>query len=214
MSKIRFAPSVCLFLLAAFGAAFASGETLLIEIHQRGSSFGSLSNVGDPLHMAFTARAAPGSAEFTLEGWYDSDDVGMTFHATRDVVSGMQVSLSQPSGDFWLDIHSQPRGAHHADELWRTDWDPLLSDIRIQQFVPRLGVGLSGYDLSAVTQTVDLIRYTIGGANTVTSEQEQTIRLYGTPVPEPASVILMLGCHLLVISIIVDRHRLTSRIVN
>lgn len=170
------------------GTELRAEPMLLLEIHQMGSS-SNLSFIGQPLYMAFVVHSMPGQISVGPAGAYDPDDVGMTFNATPEQVDAVEFHLSQPTGRFILDISSFAARTHLADELWRTNWDPQSSDINVQQFVPRFGLGLTGFDLTAVTQTVDRIEYFMLGRD-INSQQEQTIRIYGQPIPEPASVFL------------------------
>jgi hypothetical protein len=163
---------------------------LLIEIHDIGSST-NISYVGVPIYIAFKANGGNGNPpNAILEGLYDSDDVGMTFHATPQNVEAFQAALSMATGEFILITSNHVASGGDADELWRTDRPESL-----RQFVPRLGVGLSGYDLTAVTQTIDRIEYFPG--LTINSQQQQTIRIYGQVIPEPSSLVLLASCHAL-----------------
>ena len=212
MSTHRFFQGVILLSVVGLVGTRARGEpALLIEIHHVGSN-SNISFVGQPLHMAFIARIAPGMNSVELDGTYDVDDVGMTFHATPEVVDAIEFALSQPTGRFALDISSFAPGSHPVDELWQTDWNPKLSDIAIRQFVPRIGLGLSGYDLTAVTQTVDKIEYLMSGRQ-IHSFQEQTIRFYGEVIPEPSSMMLIL-VHGLVCCAAYGRYRSVRGFIN
>jgi hypothetical protein len=150
----------------------------------------NLSFIGQPIHMAFSVQSAPGEDPVRFEGMFDADDVGMTFNATSEFVEAVEFALRQASGSFRLTCCFTPF-AHSADELWRTDWEH--SDITIQQFVPRLGHGLNGYELTAMTQTIDRIEYIQAGRD-INALVEHTIRLYGLGIPEPTTSILLLLC--------------------
>jgi hypothetical protein len=178
----------CIGLLSLFGIIGAQARAepiLLIEIHDTGGGF-NLSHVGAPIFMSFSANGGNGAPPIAkLEGSYDSDDVGMTFYATPENVEAFQAALSLPTGEYGIITSNHVAGGGDADELWRTDLPDYL-----RQFVPRLGVGFTGYDLTAVTQTIDRIEYQPG--ITITSQQEQTIRIYGQVIPEPSSVMLLI----------------------
>jgi hypothetical protein len=180
---------VLLSMLGAVAAEVRAEPMLLLEIHQMGGRT-NLSLVGQPIYMAFSAQSAPGMDPVRLESSYNADDVRMTFNATPEIVDGIEFALRQATGRFSLTCCFIPQ-THSADELWRTDWEH--SDISIQQFVPRRGDGLNGYDLTSVTQTIDNIEY-IQQGQTINSQQAHTIRLYGQVVPEPTSIVLLLSC--------------------
>lgn len=182
-------------LLGAIDAEARAEPMLLLEIHQVGSN-SNISFIGQPLYMAFVARADAGMDPVRFEGTYDADDVGVTFSATPEMVESIEFALTQPTGRFSLDISSFAPSAHPVDALWLS----AVSDLSIQQFVPRLGHGLLGYDLKTITQTIDRIEYQMSGRNIV-SFQEQTIRFYGQPVPEPTTTLLLLCCHAFVLAI-------------
>jgi hypothetical protein len=183
----------CAVLLSLFrlvGADAHAQPKLLIEIHDEATSI-NLSHLGAPLYMAFSANSGNGDPpNAILEGLYDSDDVGMTFHATAENVEAFQIALSAPLGEFGIITSNTSPGGGHADELWLTGFPEYL-----RQFVPRLGVGLTGYDLTAVTQAIDRIEYRTTGINTHVAFQEQTFRLYGQPIPEPSSAALFFALH-------------------
>jgi hypothetical protein len=186
---------VLLSVVGSVGTRARAEPMLLIEIHVEGTSI-NLSHFGAPLYMAFSANSGNGDPpNAILEGFYDSDDVGMTFHATPENVEAFEIALSAPTGEFGLITSNTSPGGGSADELWRTD----LPD-NLRQFVPRLGVGLTGYDLTAVTQTIDKIDYRTTGINTHVALQEQTFRLFGQPIPEPSSAVLLFVLHGCVVS--------------
>jgi hypothetical protein len=170
---------------------------LLIEIHDEATSI-NLSHFGAPVYMALLANGGNGSPPVaTLEGFYDSDDVGMTFHATPVNVDAFEAALSVPTGEFGIiTSNTSPGPAGDADDLWHSDPQGFF-----RQFAPRLGVGLTGYDLTDVTQTIDHIEYRTTGANTHVALQEQTFRFYGQPIPEPQSAVLLFAFHICLIAV-------------
>jgi hypothetical protein len=67
----------------------------------------------------------------------------------------MEQAFTGP-GRFWIDnAYNAPPVSVRADLIWTID--PL--DWEITRHVPRLGVGLSGYDLTSITQTIDVLSY-------------------------------------------------------
>ncbi|HEX2474674.1 MAG TPA: hypothetical protein VHK01_08010, partial [Lacipirellulaceae bacterium] len=100
----------------------------------------------------------------------------------------MEEALTK-GGRFWLDSQTNaPPVSVHADLIWTidpTDWE-------ITRHFPRLGLGLAGYDLTDITHTIDTIEY-YQQANRFYSRQAHTVRLFGEPIPKPASIVLLLG---------------------
>jgi hypothetical protein len=193
--------------LGPFALGARSEPVLLFEIHQIGGR-NNLSNLGEPIYLAFVTEPAPASSsadQAILDGEYDSGDVGMTFSAPPDVVDEMEFNLRQLTGSFWLDGLASTPIPHDPDELWQTG---LIVDISIRQFVPRIGYGVTGYDLTSVTQTIDRIDYRTTGINSHVAEQEQTIRLYGHVIPEPSLFVLLLAS--IQFLILRPAHKLTS----
>jgi hypothetical protein len=185
--------------LAFVGAEVRAEPILLVEIHQIGGR-NNLSYPGQPIYLSFGTAANPAGEpgdQSVLDGNYDSSDVGMTFSATPDVVEKMEFNLRQATGGFWLDGLSRTPVGHGADDLWQSG---MVVDISLTQFVPRLGFGLTGYELTSVTQTIDRIEYRTTGINAHVADQEQTIRLYGHAIPEPSAFVLLLsGFQLLIL---------------
>jgi hypothetical protein len=186
----------CVVLLSVFGLVGVDARAqprLLIEIHDIGGGT-NISHVGAPIYMAFKANGGNGDPPIAiLEGSYDSDDVGVTFDATPENVEAFEAALSLATGEFSIITSNTSPTGGRADGLWQSDSRGFF-----RQFVPRLGVGLTGYHLTALTQTIDRIQYFPG--ITVNSQQEQTIRIYGQAIPEPSSIASLVFLHGLVVS--------------
>lgn len=199
----------CVVLLSLLGviAAEARAEPmLLIEITSEGSS--ERGSIGEPIYLAFLTEDAPGITQHSLGGMYDTDDVGMTFAASPEVLAGMEEALTN-GGRFGIDSQANaPPASAHADLIWTIDppnWE-------ITRHVPRLGLGLQGYDLTDITHTIDKIEY-YQQANRFYSRQEHTIRLFGEPIPEPGFLLLTVHCALVGLACC-KRVRVPVRLVN
>src|SRR5687767_8133872 len=101
MSRYRLIQCIGLLSLLGLAGVEARAEPiLLIEIHHEATSI-NLSHFGAPLYMALRANGGNGNPPIaTLEGFYDSDDVGMKFHATPENVEAFEAALSLPTGEF------------------------------------------------------------------------------------------------------------------
>src|SRR5687768_17578990 len=182
----------CIALLSLVGVAGVEARAepmLLIEITAEGASQRSFS--GEPVYMAFLTEDAAGIEQGVLGGFYDAADVGMTFEASPEVLAGIEEALTN-AGHFAIDTgNNAPPQSFRADRIWtldRADWE-------ITRHVPRLGDGLSGYDLSAITQTIDQISYQQIGIE-IFSTQRHSIRMFGEPIPEPGCLLLAAHCAL------------------
>jgi hypothetical protein len=156
---------------------------LLIEITAESESQRAF--FGEPVYLAFGTEDAAGE-QSVLGGLYDTGDIGMTFEANPEVLAGIEEALTN-RGHFAIDnAYTAPPQSFPADLIWTLD----RSDWEIDRHVPRLGVGLAGYDLTSITQTIDALSYRQVG-NGIFSTQRQTIRLFGEPIPEPGCLLLI-----------------------
>jgi hypothetical protein len=160
---------------------------VLIEIQATATS--QRSAAGEPVHLAFvTETDADGQTQ--LGGMFGPSDVGMSFDATPDALVRMERALTTTFGRYWLDSQT---GATPAGGLADTIWTIDVSYWIEARHVPRLGVGLTGYDLTRVSHTIDSINYhTVSGAQGIFSTHTHTVRLYGVAVPEPSCWLLAL----------------------
>lgn len=169
----------------------SAAPILLVEIEQDGGS-GDVGGVDQPIEMEFAA--GPQGDLTSLVGEYTSADVGRVIFATPEQVDTFEHWLSQEDGRWIAHVSVAAPSGWFSDDLWQ----PTAADMVLRQFVPKLGVGLTGYDLTDVTQTIDQLEYIVQG-NKVASLQQQTIRFFGEPlnVPEPAGRLLVLFCGLI-----------------
>jgi hypothetical protein len=188
---------VLLSLLGLFGLGARAEPLLLVEIRQEG--FSDVNADGEPVYMAFVTET---SGQTALGRVYGTGDVGMTFEASPSVLAGIEMAFTS-GGIFWIDNDSHAPATHGVDAIWTID--PL--DWEISRHVPRRGHGLTGYDLTNVTQTIDRLEYVRSGDD-IFADQAQTIRFYGEVVPEPGLNCLLLTAH--VMCLITRRWRYSS----
>jgi hypothetical protein len=186
---------------------------LLMELKQQGGGNVSQSQVGGPIAMEFSVGPIGNwDARASLEGQFTTAQVGMTFSATPTEVELFDQWLTYSDALFLMHVGSGGGpGGDLIDELWRTDWPP---DFRVfTTYVPRLGVGLAGYRVTEVTQTIDQLEYYMPpGSLFPASRQAMTVRIYGHVVPEPVSALLL--AHVLVGYVWIGGGRLARGFVN
>jgi hypothetical protein len=168
---------------------------LLMEFQSNGTWFPN--SVGQPVRIAFNARSDDGPVA-QIGGMYTNSHVGSTFSADANVVEIFEMHFRSSNGRFAFDSGPSTPQNLSVDQLWSVPVSIATSTIH----VPRLGYGLAGYNLTAVTQTLDALTYRMSG-NGIVSENTQTIRLYGdaVTVPEPESMVLLLACNTVVAAI-------------
>jgi hypothetical protein len=81
--------------------------------------------------------------------------------------------------------------SEELDDVWRTDWSPSWRTFTAH--APRLGVGLQGYNVTGVTQTLDSLAYTAGGPSGPYINLAGTIRIYGEEMPGPPQYPPLVG---------------------
>jgi hypothetical protein len=134
-----------------------------------------------PAHMSFGAQARepfPGTNVFFINE-YTPDQVGTVFEAPSDLVMEMAPIFSDPSGVIGAVTMSDTFFWNVSDF-----WD--LSQF-IMPHVPQRGLGLEGYLVTRITQTVDYITWTMNGSD-LNGNAQQSVRLYGEVVPEPSTL--------------------------
>jgi hypothetical protein len=125
-----------------------------------------------------------------IAGNYTPAHVGQEIFASPENLENMKYWLTNEGEYYWNSGHGVFPTIGDVDELWRTDWPPTRQVFT--HYVPRLGPGLTGYDVSAVSHTID--SFTYEGGRSIYAVTKTRIRIYGEPlrVPEPASWLL--GC--------------------
>jgi hypothetical protein len=173
----------CIGLLSFFGVVDIEVRAEPIILMEFRSDGGALPNVvGQPVRVAFNARSDDGPVA-QIGGLYTTSDVGSTFSAEPATVELFETHFQAPSGRFAFDDGPTTPTNLLVDQLWSVPTSIAASTIH----VPRLGHGLTGYNLTSITQTLDALTYRMSGTDII-SESTQTIRLYGQAVPEPATI--------------------------
>jgi hypothetical protein len=142
--------------------------------------------------MSFGVQARepfPGMS-FGFINQYTPDQVGAIYEAPSTLVAQMAPLFADPSG-FISGVTMRTPFARNLTEFWDRPENIVPN-------VPQRGIGLEGYLVTRITQTVDYITWTMSGA-TLSGNAQQTVRLYGEVVPEPAAQpMLVIVCCLLV----------------
>jgi hypothetical protein len=188
----------CIILLSLLGVAgvdVRAQPMLLVEIHKHG--FNRVNAIGDPVRLEFITEMSDSGPRTVFGGDYSTSDSDMTFDAPVDLVARFEAALKAPTGMFALiDGGHTPVGTS-ADSIWNMPFGTYTTTVH----APRLGHGLTGYNLARVAHTVS-IGYIItpGPSGGPTAEIRQTIALWGEPVPEPGTVALLVVAHLMLLS--------------
>jgi hypothetical protein len=161
----------------------ANAEMLIVEVHQ--TSFAEANFEGEPKTLGLITEVTNETNQTRFEGMYDPSDVGMTFFAPEESLPGFEAALTATTGRFWLTNPGSPGAALSVDEIW----DPPPTIYQSTVHAPKLGFGLSGYKLTAVSHTIEQMRYYTDHVLMV--EIGQTIGLWGEPIPEPASTVVV-----------------------
>jgi hypothetical protein len=167
---------------------------LLVEIHKQGSPPVAS---GAPVRLEFVTEITDHTTQTVFGGDYNDSHEGVTFEAPLGKVADFETAFTAPTGRFWIADQSNTPGALNVDDIWNPPSGALIT-----VFVPRLGHGLTGYNLTRVTHTIDQFDYfTVPGpSGGPRAEIRQTIAIYGEPVPEPAVIGLLIAAHSVVIS--------------
>jgi hypothetical protein len=177
----------CIVLLSSFGgvrAELRAEPILLVEIQQHG--FVPRSFVGQPVDISFVTEVTDHTTQTVLGGTYDSSNVGTVLSASTQQLAGIETAFHASGGRFWFDDSSHAPAPNGVDAIW----EPAPIDWVINLHVPRLGHGLTGYDLTSITQTIHGLSYIQSGGD-IYADQTQIIRFYGEVIPEPTCLILI-----------------------
>jgi hypothetical protein len=188
----------CIVLVSLSGLVSADAHAqprLLVELHKQG--FQMPVSAGSPVTLEFITEVTDHTTRTIFAGTYTDTDEGMAFEAPADLVERFETALSAPRGQFAITGGGSTPIGVDADSIWNP-----ASGYMPTAHVPRLGHGLTGYNLTRVTRTIDQLDYFIqpGPSGGPTAEIRQTISLYGEPIPEPASIVLLIVAHVLVLS--------------
>jgi hypothetical protein len=169
----------------------AAEPRLLLELTEHGSG---MSNAGQPgwLYFAAGLTGAEWDGRAEIQGQFTTSDVGIARSASAAQVALFQDWLRHPDARFLMHVGTGggPSG-NSVDELWRTDWTPGWRTFTAH--VPRLGIGLDGYNVTGLTQTLDYLNYTGGGPSGPYINLAQTLRIYGEEMPPPTQYPPLVG---------------------
>lgn len=177
MSRIVFLALLALCISPAYASPI-----LLAEV----KDIGSTGNVGSVRPVWFTswAQFTTGSPMRALfNGPYEVADVGRTFDADAETLSSLEIVMTANTLDAeWFISSGNYRAAESMEVFWTGSQDPYnAAHTTYATFVPRLGPGFSGYDLTRITRTIDKLQWTVN--QYVIAETAQTIRIYGEALP-------------------------------
>ena len=180
----------CCALVAAFwgfGTGPLSAEMLLATFTVPGHEFDP--GIQRPAHMSFGAATREplpgGNVSFVNE--YTPDQVGSVYEVPSILVAQMAPLFSDPSG-YMFGVTMRD----HFDVNMTSFW----SHSRVMPHVPQRGIGLDGYSVRRITQTVDYITWTTIGS-TLVGNAQQSVRFYGEAIPEPPTLAMItIGCFL------------------
>jgi hypothetical protein len=119
------------------------------------------------------------------------DDVGKTFSAPTDLLPIFNEHLTNP-GTIFVQVNCCGGGSHDffSPPLLNTGQtidDPVI----ITRIAPNLGPNLFGYQITDVTQTIDELTITQVSGNRYNRRGTHTIRIWGEPIPEPHTCLLI-----------------------
>jgi hypothetical protein len=171
-------------------ATIANAEPmLLVEIHKHGFPRAA---VGGPATLQFVTEITDHTTQTVFGGMYSGADEGRTFDASENLVDAFEIALSAPTGRFALTDGSHTPAGAPADWIWNMP----PSSYTATQYVPRLGYGLTGYNLTRVAHRIEGFGYFTepGPSGGPRADIRQTIALYGEPIPEPGTWSLAFIC--------------------
>jgi hypothetical protein len=174
-------------LLALFGVEARAEPILLVEIHKHG--FKTLNSIGEPVPLEFATFITDITTQSVFGGNFTDAQEGMAFDAPHESIPGFEAALTASTGRLWLTDGGHTPVLSSVDNIW----DMPFGTYTTTPHVPRLGHGLTGYNLTRVTHTIEQLDYFTrpGPSGGPTAEIRQTISLYGEPIPEPASILLL-----------------------
>jgi hypothetical protein len=186
-------------LLSLFGVLTEEARAepmLLVEIHKHG--FKSVNFLGEPVRLEFATFVTDVTTQTVFGGNYTEAHDGVTFDAPSESIAGFERALSASTGRFWLSDGGHTPVLADADQLWNMPFGTYTTTVH----APRLGYGLTGYNLTRVAHTVSIGYFINPGGPSAgpTAQIRQTIALYGEVVPEPASFGLLVVAHLMLFS--------------
>jgi hypothetical protein len=116
---------------------------------------------------------------------YTPDQAGSVYDVPTNLVEQMAPLFSDPTG-YMIGVTMEDHFEPNLTDFWNHP--------RISTNVPQRGVGLEGYLVTRITQTVDFISWSTIGSILIGNAQ-QTVRMFGAEIPEPPTLaFFVIGC--------------------
>jgi hypothetical protein len=134
------------------------------------------------------------SGEFYVLTGPDPDDVGQEFFAPEGpALDGLKDALTWPNHGGLLGLTGPSAGGWYSTVSFNSNdvtyGSSVTPDEVFNRHAPELGPNLAGYAITALSLSVDQFEYTPIGSDW-RGLGRFTIRVYGQPVPEPATWIV------------------------
>lgn len=187
-SAVRSLFALSIYLLVA---SPTSAELLLVEFNDERPDFNTAS-------MQVDVRIEQASIGQSLKHTYQFGETmpadGTTYTADDQMVIAMRSCLTNSSCQ--LNFITSDEFAGKVDILPDGFWtwtNPPGFTQKIFTFVPQLGPGFTGYQITNITQTINNANLTFSNGS-YHGNIKQTVRFYGEAVPEPTACMLALIC--------------------
>ena len=179
------------FISTAFGAFIpvATAEPILLADLSLGIGPGFFPGYdGGPVLFSFRTGISNDVGGHTVSHWsefLDESQAGAVINAPADVVAGVNTALAHPQGSIGIQIHNTAFD-NTIDYVLDGGWSqPGNSTPLFHSYV----ADLRAHTVSDITFTIDAMDDTVFGPNHFL-EAAMTVRIFGEPVPEPASGLL------------------------
>jgi hypothetical protein len=151
------------------------------------------------------ADCQPVDMRIVFAGWSQpitTSDIGKTFNMPMDVLDNLSPILTSSEASFGMSFQLFSIGPGGPNLFGRvssaqlTNGD-LLNNPQVIRHAPKLGPNLSGYTISSITQTLNSLVITQQSSTRYLLNAETTVHMYGAPVPEPPTLLLIVFAHCL-----------------
>ena len=166
-------------------------ESLLVEFNDERPDFNSASMQVD----VRIERASVGqSLKHSFQYGQAMPANGTTFVADDQMLTAMQTCLINSSCQITFITSHELAGKVDIllDGFWTWTNQPGFIQT-INTFVPQLGPGFTGYQITNITQTINNASLSFSNGS-YHGNIAQTVRFYGVAVPEPAACMLAVFC--------------------
>jgi hypothetical protein len=166
---------------------------LLVELRNAEMICGNCQPID--MRIDFQATLTPWSQPIT------TGDVGRTFTMPADLLNDIGPYLTSSSGiGFSMVLRSiGPGGTDRFGNVSSTSFTlgSLTNNPQVIRYVPALGLNLSGYTISSITQTLNSLEVTQQSSSRFRLNAFSTFYIYGAVVPEPSALVLLVLGHCL-----------------